>query len=264
MIKSVRYFLGLLAAVALIAGVTKIGYDRFEDEIRTRTNTAEAGPTAAVTTTAPEVLPAANQVFVAGTVANAHAETALIDPLALPLTITAQTRGAESSATFTGVTVDGKAASIHWDAGTPLQLAGSGSLVPGAGTLDIDTSSISFTFGKRPQGIAPGDYTINSPVAVSIGKGLAQPHQSVSFKATSSAAVIFTGAISTSFPTRTFTAKGPGKVVLTGSLAVVQPDGAQASASSATLDAGPFQLQFLPAGDNLTVKATLQGAVTTV
>src|SRR4051812_34497491 len=104
MISAVRYFLGLLAAIALIAGATKIGYDRFEDEIQTRTSTS-GGATSAPSTTLPDILPGLNQVYVAGTIANAHLETALIDPLTLPLTITAAQRGLESSATITGVTV---------------------------------------------------------------------------------------------------------------------------------------------------------------
>jgi hypothetical protein len=263
----VRYFIGLLAAVALVAVATKVGYDRFEDEIETRSGPkATTQPTG---TTLPPILPNDEQVVVVGVVSSAHLESALVEPLLVPLTINTPERGLTASATITGVTVDGEDASIHWDAGTPLALGGGGgtaggSIAPSPITFDADASNMVIGFADdQPQGITPATYTISSPVAVSAGKGLASPRDSVSFEATPSATVTFTGGASTTFPTKALTLKGPGKVVLTGSLVVVKPDKSQTKVSSITLDKGPFTIKLTPDVGGLQVQATLEGAVTT-
>lgn len=262
-IVAVRYFLGLLVAVVVVAGATKVGYDRFQDEVETRTSSATSLPPV-TGTTLPDVLPSADQVVVVGTVASVHLETALLEPLATPLTVTTPERGLTSSGTFTGVTVDGADASIHWDAGTPLQLGGAGgSIAPGAVTVDVDGSNTVVTFDEQPQGITAGSYTIGSPVAVSAGSGLATPRDSVAFEATPTATVTFTGGATITRPTQALTARGPGKVVLTGSLTVVRPDGSQATVTTITLPAGPFTVEVTPDPAGLKVKATLQGPVTT-
>jgi hypothetical protein len=262
-----RYFFGLLVAVALVAGATKVGYDRFQDEIETRSGPR---PTAKPTgTTLPSILPSENQVVVVGVVASAHLESALVEPLLVPLTINTPERGGTASGTITGVTIDGEESSIHWDAGTPLALGAGGtdpvgSVAPSAITFDADASNMVVGFkDDQPQGITPGRYTISSPVAVSAGAGLASPRDSVTFDATPSATVTFTGGAAATFPTKALALKGPGKVVLTGSLTVVKPDKSQTTVSSITLDNGPFTITFTPDVGGLRIQATLQGAVTT-
>jgi len=265
-IGAVRYFFGLLAALALVAGATKIGYDRFEDEIETRTSPRPTLPTA---TTLPNILPSADQVVVVGIVSATHLESALLEPLRVPLTFNTPERGLTASGTLTGVTIDGEDSSIHWDAGTPLKLVGggtdaNGSLAPGAVTFDADASNMVATFpDELPQGLTPATYTISSPVAVSAGSGLATPHDSVTFEATPTATITFTGGASATFPTKALSVHGPGKAVLTGSLTVVKPDRTQTQVSSITLDKGPFTITFTPDVNGLRVQATLQGTVTT-
>jgi hypothetical protein len=263
----VRYFLALIAAVALVAGATKIGYDRFEDEIETR---AAPRPTLPGTgTTLPSVLPSENQVVIVGIVSAAHLETALLEPLRVPLTFTTPERGLTASGTLTGVNIDGEDSSIHWDAGTPLQIVGggtdtNGSLAPGALTFDADASNMVATFPDEiPQGLTPATYTISSPVAVSAGAGLATPHDTVTFEATPTATITFTGGASLTFPTKALSAHGPGKVVLNGSLTVVKPDRSQTQVASVTLDKGPFSITFTPDANGLRIQATLQGTITT-
>ncbi|MGI8664017.1 MAG: hypothetical protein ACR2LQ_12535 [Acidimicrobiales bacterium] len=261
-----RYFLGLLAAVALVAGATKLGYDRFENEINTKT--AAKTSTQASTTTLPPIIPSADQVVVVGVVSNAHIESALLDPLLVPLTITTPERGLSASGTFTGVTIDGAESSIHWDAGTPLQLGSAGetvgSLAVGAVTLDADASNMVVSFpDDEPQGISPDSFKINSPVAVAAGSGLSTARDNAAFEATPTATVTFTGGASTTFATKALTARGPGKVVLNGSLTLVRPDRSQSKITSITLDKGPFTLSFTPDVNGLKIQATLQGTVTT-
>ncbi|MEO7557211.1 MAG: hypothetical protein ABIV94_11480 [Acidimicrobiales bacterium] len=261
--RAVRYFLGLLAAVALVAGATTLGYNRFQDELETRTapSTTAPKPTG---TTLPEVLPSGGQVVVVGTVSSVHLESALIDPLPTPLTITTPNRGLDAGATFTGLTVDGQDSSIHWDAGTPLQLAGTaGSIAVGAVTVDADGSTTVVTFGDLPQGVTAGPYTINNPVAVSLGDALPAARDTVGFTATATATVTFTGGAAASFPTQKLSARGPGKAVLTGGLTLVRPDGTQSTISSATLPTGPFTVELTLDDRGLTVRATLQGTVET-
>ena len=77
-----RYFFSLLAAVLLVAGVTKVGYDRFEDEIETGSGSPAVTET---TTTLPSVLPNERQVVVTGIVTTAHLESTLLPPLNVTL-----------------------------------------------------------------------------------------------------------------------------------------------------------------------------------
>jgi len=261
--RAVRYFFGLLAAVALVAGATTLGYNRFQDELETRTAPSTTAPKT-TGTTLPDILPSSGQVVVVGTASAVHLESALLEPLPTPLTITTPSRGLDAGATFTGLTVDGQDSSIHWDAGTPLQLAGvGGSIAVGAVTVDADGANTVVTFGDLPQGLSSGPYTISSPVAVSLGSALPAARDTVGFTATATATVTFTGGASTSFPTQKLSARGPGKVVLTGGLTLVRPDGTQSSISTATLPTGPFTVELTLDDKGLTVRATLQGAVET-
>ncbi len=253
-----RYFVWLVAALALVAGATKVGYDRFEQEIETRTSPHES----AVTTTLPQQLPGQDQVLLVGTIAHAHLESALLDPLILPVTITTPQRGLSAGGTFDGVTIGGKSGSIHWDAGTPLKLSGSGALALGAVDLDVDTSTITIQMGEKPHGLSAGDYQISSPVAVQTGKSLATPQDSASFTAGGASTVAFVGGALTTFPVKAFTAKGPGKVVLNGAFTLVRPDGSQVYVTNVSFDTGPFDATFTPSANGVQAKVTLQGQYT--
>jgi hypothetical protein len=264
----VKYFVGLLALLGLAAGLTVGGYQLWEHAVSTRTGADDnggviAGGTTPATTGA--TAPAApKQVPVSGTVSALHVEGAVLQPLALPLEITTPERGEGSGATVKAITVDGKASGIEWDAGTPLELGGDGGMLELAPLgVDADAEHLYISFGTGAHGFAPGEYHIDTPVAVGTG-GLATPVKSVTFEATATSTIAFRGNASTTLDPRDLSIQGPGKVVLAGDLTVHNPDGSTTKAAMVTLEAGPFQLAITPVeGGYLLQQATLQGVIQT-
>ena len=262
-----KYFVGLLALLGLAAGLTFGGYQLWDHAVSTRTGADDnGGVIAGGATTVPGATTtalAAKQVTVTGTVSALHVEGAVIEPLGLPLTITTPERGEGSGATVKGITVDGKASGIEWDAGTPLELGGDGTLQLAPLGLDADADHLYVSFATGAHGFSPGEYHIDTPVAVGTG-GLATPMKSVTFEATTSSTITFRGNASTTLDPRQLSIRGPGKVVLAGDLTVTQPDGSTLKAAMVTLESGPFQLAITPVEGGYTLRqATLQGVIQT-
>jgi hypothetical protein len=263
----VKYFVGLLALLGLTAGLTVGGYQLWEHAVSTRTGAEDnGGVIAGGSTTAPgptTTAPAPTQVTVTGTLSALHVEGAVLEPLELPLTITTPERGEGSGATVKGITVDGRQSGIEWDAGTPLELQGDGKLQLAPLEVDADADHVYLNFATGAHGFSPGEYHIDTPVAVGTA-GLATPEQSVTFEATVTSTITFRGNASTTLDPRELSIRGPGKVVLAGDLTIVQADGTSAKAAMVTLAAGPFQLLIKPVdGGYDLAQCTLQGVIQT-
>jgi hypothetical protein len=263
----VKYFVGLLALLGLAAGLTVGGYQLWEHAVSTRTGADDNGGVIAggsTSTPGPTTTAAAPvQVTVSGTVSALHVEGAVLEPLELPLTITTPERGEGSGATVKGITVDGRPSGIEWDAGTPFELEGDGKLQLAPLVVDADAEHVYISFGTAPHGFSPGEYHVNTPVAVGTG-GLATPVQSVTFEASVTSTIAFRGNASTTLDPRELSIRGPGKVVLDGDLTVVQPDGSSAKVAMVTLVSGPFQLLLKPVdGGYDLAQCTLQGVIQT-
>lgn len=262
-----KYLVGLLAIVVLVAGATYKGYDYFQEQISTSGGGGPGGGrdggVISTGTTSPTSLPNSNQVIIIGSVASLHAEGAIIRSLLMPLTITTPQRGSGAGAGIQGVQVDGATTGIDWDAGTPLAMDGQGgALVTGPVTVDADPANTTIGLGSSPMGFVSGTYTLRSSVAIGAG-GLARAADSVTFSTTDSSSIVFRGDASTTFPTRALQAKGSGAFTVSGELTVVKPDGSQTKIASASLDGGQFDLQMTPGSAGLQLKVTLQGTVTT-
>ncbi|HEV3226223.1 MAG TPA: hypothetical protein VGZ52_05295, partial [Acidimicrobiales bacterium] len=99
-----KYFVGMLAIVAVVAGVTVGGYRAWDKATHTRDDNGgvlTAGPS----TTKPAPLPS-DQLVVTGTVTAVHLEGAALAKLAMPITVETADRGT-GGATITPVVVNG-------------------------------------------------------------------------------------------------------------------------------------------------------------
>ena len=262
--REVKYFVGLLAVVAVVAGGTAAAYHFWDNATHTRANdnggVLAGAPASTLATDAPA--PAEGQVFVGGTVTGAHLEGAVLSTLPTPLSISTPQRGEGSGATVSGIQVNGKPSSVEWDAGRPLELSGKGgSLLLAPVVLDIGGGAARVTLDGQPHGFTPGTYTINTPVAVATG-GLGQPADRVTFTATPDSRVVFRGNASTALPDGAVQVSGQGKVSLEGAPSVTHPDRSVSTGSSVTLDSGTYQITFTPDGNGgYAVQATLSGPV---
>jgi hypothetical protein len=265
----VKYFAGLLAAVALVCGATVAGYNYYEHAVDTRSGGGGGGGddggviAAGDTTSVPTSLPNTDQVIVTGTIAHFHAEGARLESVPMPLTITTPQRGEGAGASIQNVQVDGEATDIEWDAGTPLALAGDGgALVTGPCTVDADPTNTTLGLGATPHGFVPGTYTVTSSVAIGTGS-LARPADQATMVATDQSAITFRGDATTTFGTVALSLVGTGAVTIQGDLLIVRPDGSQQKITSVTFPSGQFKAKLNPSATGPQVSATLQGAVTT-
>jgi hypothetical protein len=254
-----KYFVGMLAIVGLVAGATVGGYRAWDKATHTRDDNGgvlAGAPSPA--TLAPEVpTPAEGQVIVTGTISAAHVEGLDLGTLPTPFTVSTATRG-EGGATITPVLVNGKSTSIEWTAGQPLPFSGDGGgLNLGPVALDVTPDGVALLLDGL-HGVVPGTYTIATSVAVG-----SQPKDSVTFEATDKTTIEFRGTTSTPLAAPAVAsgaATGSGMVTLQGTLTVVKPDRSTSPASIITLDSGTYTITLTPvAGGGFTVQATLQG-----
>ncbi|MEY2424413.1 MAG: hypothetical protein QOI95_4480 [Acidimicrobiaceae bacterium] len=253
-----KYFAGLLAIVALVAGATVGAYRAWDRATHTRDDNGgvlAGGVPSSSTLPAGTPAPADGQVIVTGTVTAAHLEGATIAQLATPITVTPATRG-QGGATITPVLVNGKPTSIEWTAGQPLPLKGDGGgLALGPITVEV-TDGVALVL-DGVHGVLPGTYTIATSVAVG-----SQPKDSVTFTATDKTTIEFRGGTTTPLATPDLTVEGSGAASLEGSLIVAHPNRTITPASAIALDGGTYSIKLTPAeGGGFTVQATLQGPV---
>jgi hypothetical protein len=252
---SVKYFAGMLAIVALVAGATVGAYRAWDRATHTREDNGGVLAGGASLGTLPEGTPppAEGQVIVTGTVTAAHLEGALVATLATPIDVTTANRG-QGGATITPVLVNGKSTSIEWTAGQPLPLTGDGgSLALGPIAVDV-TDGIALVL-DGVHGVAPGTYNIATSVAVG-----SQPKDSVTFEATDKTTIQFRGAATTPLPTPELTTDGSGTLSLEGALTIAHADRTTSQASTISLDGGTYAIKLTPAvGGGFNVQASLLG-----
>lgn len=250
-----KYFLGLLAIVGVVAGGTVVGYRAWDKATHTRED--NGGVLSAPSTAVPgdSTLPAKDQVALVGGVTSMHIDGATIDNLPMPITVTTAERGV-GGVTITPVQVDGTTTSIDWQAGQPLPLSGDGGnlLLKGV-TIEASPDGISVVL-DGVQSFTPGDYRIGTSVAVG-----SEPKDAVDFTATEKTTAKFRGTASTPWngPLRT---QGAGSITLDGQVTVTHPDGSKTEATHLELDQGLYRLTLTPTprGDFI-LQATLQGKV---
>ena len=245
---------GVVGAVALGVGtLAGVGDEGLPD------------PAAATPTSNPALT--ADQVSVTGVATGITLEGAVLPEIAVSGVAT-PSAGLGSGARFADVVVDGDPATIVWDAGRPLVFAAATPLRlrPAPLTLTAAAEGTAFTFvDDSVHAVLPGDYEIDTSVAVSTG-GLASPEDSVTFSAGEASTVAFTGSAFSAMPPATIAATGPGRVVLLGTLQLHRPDGTTTAVSSVELPSGSYRVSFAPSatgGYDLT-EALLEGAVTAV
>jgi hypothetical protein len=244
-------WIALLVVAAATATIVRT-FDLTSDD-----SVTVSGPTS--TTTADTSLKP-DQVRVSGTITGIHVDGAVVDPLPLPLTITAPQRGMGNGAEIAGVTVLGKPAQIAWDAGRPLVLTSGGPLLLDPVGVDLTPAGVVLNLGGAVHGFTPGTYRIDAPVAVG-QSGLARPKDRVDFdaSATSTMAVHGVGTITIGPPTAVVL-RGPGHVTLAGALQVTTAAGTH-SLAKLELMAGPFEITLTPGAAGYTIAALLQGQV---
>lgn len=159
------WLVGVLIVAVLIGGITTVVTD--------------AGPirreVIVDTTIYTEVVLPENQAEVSGTVDGFIADDALGAPLAMPIDLES------GGATIEGAIIDGERSTIVWDGGRPLHLSGTGAIDLGPAHVELGVGAV-FWFLDGPRILTPGDYRIETPVAVGTD-GLARPRDEVDFTA---------------------------------------------------------------------------------
>ena len=261
-----RWFLTMATIVVAVAALTVLisnGLDRGasgSDQVIAAPGSTTTSAGSASTTS--EISPdAASQV--SGTVTAAHLEGAVVDPreVPTPLTITAE-RGFGNGGRLAGVTVEGTAATIEWDAGTPFVLSSGGALVLDPVRIDLTGEGLRLNLADAVHTFVPGTYQLDTPVAVGTS-GVAGARERVVFDASAQStfeprgdAALF---LSSAKARRLL---GPGVVHLEGTLEVTDPSGAR---TVTRLDAaeGAYDLIFTPtATGGWSVEGLLAGDIT--
>ncbi len=253
----VQRLLGVWIALAIVAGGTAVAVEALDlaaDEAN-----VDATPSTTATTADPSLRP--DQVRVTGTITALHVEGARLEPLALPLTIDAPERGSGNGAEVRGILVDGKPATVVWDAGRPLQLKSGAALVLDPVTIDLAPTGLVLSLGGAVHGFAPGTYRIDTPVALG-QSGLARPRDTVTFDADERSTMEVKGSPAILLPrVIALILRGPGRVTLTGDLRAITADGNRA-VHAIELPSGPFEIELTPGPAGYTVEALLEGATT--
>ncbi len=186
-------------------------------------------------------------------------------PLVIPLTLTV-VRGNGTKAELSGGAVGGKGATVTWDGGRPLPLGGQGSIdLNGPVDVELTTGGASWKLDGPSRVLTPGSYSLGATVAVSpLNGGLATPKDGVRLEVPPGAAASLKtrGDVRVATPPAPLSLKGPGQLVLEGSLQIMTRDGKR-QAAKVTFGPGAFELNLQPGADGYHVEqALLQGPIT--
>ncbi len=255
----------ILAAAAALTVLASVGLGRLGDDagdqVVGQPSDVTTGTEPTTSSTSGEV--PAGAARITGTVTVMHLELAVPEPRALPspITITAN-RGFGNGGTLTGITVDGAAATIAWDAGRPFVIASGGALMLDPVRMDLTPEGVRLNLADGVHGFSPGTYHLDTPVAVGTS-GVASPRETVVFQATAESrfeprgdAALFLDASAVR------RLVGPGTVHLEGTFELT---GASGTRAVTTLDAteGPFEITLTPQGDGRwQIDARLGGGIT--
>jgi hypothetical protein len=211
-------------------------------------------------TTEVQVVPAAGQAFVTGTLDTLAADNAQIEPLPTPLTIRGE-RGV-SRVTIDKALMGGKRVTINWDGGTPMPLSGAGGGIDfGTAHVEVSGDGIVYSLDGAPRTFVAGTYSIGTSVAVGTS-GVATPRDGVSFTADAQTVLVSKGNPNVKVDLHKIDLLGPGKLQASGKLKVQFPD-RSVSATTVSFGEGPYRVTVDPAGTGVKVDAILQGRVDT-
>src|SRR5687767_1403811 len=166
------WLLGVVIAALLAGGATTVLTD-------------DPPPPIVETVIHEEVVLPEGQAEVSGTIDGFVADDASGAPLAMPVELPS------GRATIEGALVGGERSTIVWDGGRPFRLSGSGAIDLGPTHVELGMGAVFWTIdGLRI--LTPGDYRIDTPVAVGSG-GLARPRDTVEFTADEETTIDTTG-----------------------------------------------------------------------
>ena len=190
----------------------------------------------------PQVVPAADQAFVTGTLTKVVGDDVDGPKIPTPFTLTVPERGGGTKAEFTGGLVQGQAKAVLWDGGRPLPVTGQGALDLGPAHVEIGPSGITWRLDGSLRALDPGRYALGANVAVG-QQGLATPQDGVTVVVGPGlqAAVRTSGGVTVTLPPAPLTLTGPGRLVLTGDLRVQTPT---ATKAAHTVEFGPGAFEF--------------------
>jgi hypothetical protein len=235
-------------AIAAVVATTVLVYD-WLDQQSGGSDQVVSGPEAQDPTQPGDpVVLGAGQVEVHGTVTLVLIADAVPVPreLPTPLTITSE-RGFGNGGELTTVQVDGKPSTIVWDGGRPFNLASGGVLRLDPVNVALVPAGLQAVLGHRNHALTPGTYRLDTPVAVG-QEGIATPRDGVTFEAIEGSLFEARGDASVLFgPDAPHRFVGPGRVLLGGTLQIVDADGTR-SAPSLKGDPAAFDLTFTPDG----------------
>lgn len=210
-----------------------------------------------------EVL-AADQAVVTGTLTRlVGTRVSDAPPLPLPLTLTVATRGGGTKAEFGGGAVDGKNATISWDGGRPLPLRGQGAIdLNGPVNMELTPAGGSWALDGGSRLLTPGSYAFGATVAVSpLNAGLGAPRENAKLDVPAGAAASLrtNGDVRTTTPASALKLRGPGELVLEGSLEVRTREGPR-TVRKVTFGPGAFEVDLEPQPGGYRIgRAFLQG-----
>lgn len=243
-----------LAALVLVCDLAVVTVHVLNDH----TTLIAGKPRPALTATTEEVVPAAGQAFVTGSIDSLAADNAQVEPLATPVIIRGE-RGV-SRVTIDKALVAGKRVTINWDGGTPMPISGDGGgLDFGTTHVEVSGDGIVYSLDGAPRTFVAGTYSIGTSVAVGTS-GVATPQDRVSFTADAQTALISKGNPTVRIDLKRIDLLGPGKLTAKGKLKVQFPD-RSVTGTSMSFGEGPYRVTVDPGGGALKVDAIVQGQV---
>jgi len=230
------------------------------DTTGTGTSPGAAGGDPAAVTDDPVLRPAAGQVRVNGTITALHLEGALPEPrlVSTPLTLVSE-RGFGNGGEVTGVQISGRDSEVVWDGGRPFLLSSGPGLELDPVEVDLVPEGLRLALGGGIHAFAPGEYRLNTPVAVG-SAGIATAQDAVTFEAGTDALLAASGDTALVLgPTGPHRLVGPGLVHLEGDLTILDEDGTS-RVTSLDLADGVFDLVLTPTPTGWTVSGTCAAA----
>jgi len=212
-----------------------------------------------------EPRPGGGVTLIAGRADSLVLSPAVLDSLPMPVTIEAEARGT-ASARIAGVLVDGKTESVAWGGGTPLEIkslgGGPGLLALGPASVEGGASGLTVHLDAVVGRLTPGSYQLTGPVAIG-AEGLGQPAESVTFEATETTEIGFSGTSVLRLPPNPISLEGPGQVRILGDLELTGSS-ADRRASIVESSVAPFRFDLVWTSDHIEIDGTIEGKISLV
>jgi hypothetical protein len=244
----IRLFLVMSVAIAAVVVTTVLVYDQLDQQSGGGDQVVSGPEEQDPTRPGDPVVLGPGQVEVHGSVTFLLIADAVPVPreLPTPLTITSE-RGFGNGGELTTVRVEGKPSTIVWDGGRPFTLSSGGALRLDPVALALVPAGLQAVLGQGNHALTPGTYRLDTPVAVG-QEGIATPSDGVTFEAIEGSLFEARGDASVLFgPDAPHRFVGPGRILLGGTLQVVDADGTRTE-DSLQGDPAAFDLTFTPDG----------------